>query len=63
MKNWNDVHDDPYPSQIAMETAVAMEVSRALGRVQTQTIGKMIQRAIDAAIEQHEARLTQISAQ
>jgi hypothetical protein len=50
MKPWDDVHGDPYPSEVAMETAVAMEVMACLGRVQTQTIGKMIQRAIDETI-------------
>jgi hypothetical protein len=43
-------HEDPYPSQFAMEAAVELEVYAALGRVQTQTVGKIIQRAIDKAI-------------
>lgn len=43
------VHEDPYPSKIAMEAAVELEVHSALGRVQTQTIGKIIQRAIERA--------------
>ena len=47
------VHEDPYPSKIAMDAAVQLEVHSALGRVQTQTIGKIIQRAIDRAISQH----------
>ncbi len=44
------VHEDPYPSQFAMEAAVELEVHACLGRVQTQTVGKVIQRAIDKAI-------------
>lgn len=48
------VHEDPYPSRIAMEAAVELEVCAALGYVQTQTIGKVIQRAINKAINQHE---------
>lgn len=44
------VHEDPYPSRVAMEAAVELEVHSALGRVQTQTIGKVIQRAIDKAL-------------
>jgi S-ribosylhomocysteine lyase LuxS involved in autoinducer biosynthesis len=46
----DDVHADPYPSRIAMEAAVELEVCGALGRVQTQTIGKVVQRAIDKAV-------------
>lgn len=42
-----EVHNDPYPSQPAMEAAVELEVHACLGRVQTQTVGKVIQRAID----------------
>ena len=44
------VHEDPYPSQFAMEAAIELEVHAALGRVQTQTVGKIIQRAIYKAI-------------
>lgn len=44
------VHEDPYPSKIAMEAAVELEISAALGVVQTQTLGKVIQRAIDKAL-------------
>lgn len=44
------VHDDPYPSQFAMEAAVELEVHACLGRVQTQTVGKVIQRAINKAL-------------
>lgn len=44
------VHEDPYPSRIAMEAAMNLEIHSALGRVQTQTIGKVIQRAINAAL-------------
>ena len=47
---YDDPSNDPYPSQIAMEAAVELEVHNALGRVQTQTIGKVIQRAIDKAL-------------
>jgi hypothetical protein len=46
----NEVHKDPYPSRIAMEAAVELEIHAALGRVQTQTVGKVIQRAIDKAL-------------
>jgi hypothetical protein len=45
-----DASADNYPSQFAMEGAVELEVYNALGRVQTQTIGKVIQRAIDKAL-------------
>lgn len=45
-----EVHEDPYPSRFAMEAAVELEVHAALGRVQTQTVGKLIQRAIDKAL-------------
>ena len=45
-----EVHEDPYPPRIAMEAAVELEVHAALGRVQTQTIGKVIQRAINKAL-------------
>ena len=45
-----EVHEDPYPSRFAMEAAVELEIHAALGRVQTQTIGKVIQRAIDKAL-------------
>lgn len=45
-----EVHEDPYPSRFAMEAAVELEVHSALGRVQTQTIGKVIQRAINKAL-------------
>lgn len=41
---------DPYPSRFAMEAAVELEIHSALGHVQTQTIGKLIQRAIDKAL-------------
>ena len=44
------VHEDPYPSKIAMDAAVQLEVHCALGNVQTQTIGKIIQRAIERAV-------------
>lgn len=46
----SDVHNDPYPSRFAMEAAVELEINTALGCVQTQTIGKVIQRAIDKAL-------------
>lgn len=45
-----DVHKDAYPSAIAMAAAVELEAAACLGRVQTQTIGKVIQRAIDKAL-------------
>lgn len=45
------VHEDPYPSKFAMEAAVELEVHACLGRVQTQTVGKVIQRAIDKALK------------
>lgn len=45
-----EVHEDPYPSRTAMEAAVELEIHSALGRVQTATIGKVIQRAIDKAL-------------
>lgn len=48
-----EVHEDPYPSRFAMAAAVELEVHAALGRVQTQTVGKVIQRAIDAALKAH----------
>ena len=34
-----------------MESAVALEIHAALGRVQTVTIGQMIQKAINAAMK------------
>lgn len=46
-----EVHEDPYPSRFAMEAAVELEIHSALGCVQTQTIGKVIQRAIDKALK------------
>lgn len=46
----DDVGKDGYPSGAAMEAAVELEVHAALGRVQTATVGKIIQRAIDKAI-------------
>lgn len=49
------VHEDPYPSRFAMEAAVELEVHACLGRVQTQTVGKVIQRAIDNAIKSYKA--------
>lgn len=45
-----EVHEDPYPSRFAMEAAVELEIHSAIGRVQTQTVGKVIQRAIDKAV-------------
>lgn len=47
-----EVHEAPYPSRFAMEAAVELEVHAALGRVQTQTVGKVIQRAIDKAVKE-----------
>ena len=44
------VHGDDYPSMLAMKYAVEMEIVNALGRVQTQTLGKIIQRAINDAL-------------
>lgn len=44
------VHEDPYPTRFAMDAAVELEVNACLGRVQTQTIGKVIQRAINRAL-------------
>lgn len=49
----SEVHEDPYPSKFAMEAAVELEIHAALGRVQTQTVGKVIQRAIDKALKAH----------
>lgn len=46
----SEVHEDPYPSKFAMEAAVELEIHAALGRVQTQTVGKVVQRAIDKAM-------------
>ena len=46
----DDPSKDPYPSRFAMEAAVELEIHAAVGRVQTQTVGKVIQRAIDKAI-------------
>jgi hypothetical protein len=51
----DDVHKDVYPSEIAMAAAVELEISACLGRVQTQTIGKVIQRAIDKALKANAA--------
>lgn len=48
-----DAHEDGYPSRFAMEAAVELEVYAALGRIQTQTVGKVIQRAIDKALFAH----------
>lgn len=48
----DDVHTEPYPSKIAMAAAVELEIEVTLGRVQTQTIGKVIQRAIDKALKE-----------
>ena len=45
-----EMHKDPYPSRFAMEAAVELEVHAALGHVQTKTVGKVIQRAIDDAM-------------
>lgn len=45
-----DAHLDDYPSRFAMEAAVELEVHSCLGNVQTQTLGKVIQRAIDRAL-------------
>jgi hypothetical protein len=36
-----------------MEAAVELEVAAAIGCVQTQTIGKIIQRAINKALKAH----------
>ena len=36
-----------------MEAAVELEVHAAVGRIQTQTVGKIIQRAIDKALKAH----------
>ena len=44
---------DDYPSMLAMKYAVEMEIVNALGRVQTQTLGKIIQRAINDALTSH----------
>jgi len=44
------VDEDRYPSKFAMEAAVELEVHAALGRVQTQVIGEIIQRAINKAL-------------
>lgn len=44
------VEDDPYPSQIAMEAAVHLEVEHCLGLTTTVVVGKVIQRAIDTAL-------------
>lgn len=53
----DDVHQDPYPSRIAMEAAVELEIHSAIGRIQTQTVGKVIQRAVDKAVEHHRTAL------
>ena len=53
----DDIHLSPYPSQTAMAAAVELEVHAALGQVQTQTIGKVIQNAIDKAIEKYDRNL------
>lgn len=54
----DDIHNDQYPSRLAMEAAVELEICAAIGRIQTQTIGKVIQRAINKALsankEQHD---------
>jgi hypothetical protein len=39
-----------YPSAEAMKAAVELEIHAALGKVQTITIGAMIQKAIDASL-------------
>lgn len=57
-----EVHDDPYPpSKFAMEAAVELEVHAALGRIQTQTVGKIIQRAIDKETGRLRAEVLQCS--
>lgn len=42
---------DNYPSRAAMEAAVEIEINLAIGSVQTIVLGRIIQKAIDAALK------------
>lgn len=57
-----------YPSTPAMKAAVELEIAKCLGFVQTVSIGQLIQKVIDATIEdcakfveQHQERISETS--
>jgi hypothetical protein len=50
-----------YPSTLAMKAAVELEIYNAIGRVQTVGIGDLIQKVIDATIEECAAEIERLN--